>query len=868
MPRRSLIELLDVFDRHARGIAYAHRRGYRMERWSYRRTADAARQFARELESRNIQAGQRVMLWGENCAEWVAAFLGCVLRGAVVVPMDRIAARDFALRVARDVDAKLLIVSRELAPAAAESVGAGFAPPFPFPTLMLEDLAETVSRHSRAAFASPPLDRSDILQIVFTSGTTAEPRGVVITHGNLLANLEPLEKEIAPYLKYERLVHPLRFLNLLPLSHVFGQFLGVFVPPLLGATVFFQDTLNPSEVIRTIRTERVSVLIAVPRMLESLRAKIERDAESAGKAPVFRAQFEAAAADAHFAFRWWRFRKIHNLFGWKFWAFISGGAALDAETEEFWRRLSFVVIQGYGLTETTSLVTVNHPFRLGKGSIGKTLPGREMKLGANGEILVRGENIASGYWQGGKLESAGRAGEDDWFHTGDVGELDAEGNLYFKGRQKNVIVTPEGMKVFPEDLEKALRLQPEVRDSVVVPIERDKNAEACAVLLLRGEADPAAAASIVKRTNDTLGEHQRIRHWFLWPEEDFPRTSTQKPRTNVILDWVRAQATPAAGVAAPAGSLAELIAGVTGRPAENVSRLGGSASLAEDLNLNSLERVELMSAIEDRYQIDLDESNFTAAATVGELEKLLHQPAAPGPAYSYPRWTQHPLQCGVRVLIYYLFIWPATHLLAHPRVRGREKLNGFEGPALVVSNHITEIDIGFILAALPARFRHRLAVAMIGELLQKMKHPPKEMNWFLRWIERLDYFLVVALFNVFPLPQQAGFRESFAFAGESADRGYSVLVFPEGQRTPDGNLSAFRAGIGVLAKRLNLPIIPVRIDGLYEVKLAGRKFARLGAIRVSIGDVVRFPADAAPEAITRDLEERVIALEWPSAQSR
>src|SRR5712692_8280672 len=223
MPRRSLLELLEVFDRQGRGIAYGQRRGYRLERWSYRRTADAARQFARELETRHIQPGQRVMLWGENCPEWVAAFLGCMLRGAVVVPMDRIAARDFALRVARDVDAKLLIVSRELAAAAvAGFAGAEQAPPLPLPTLILEDIAETVLRHSSASFASPPLGRSDILQIVFTSGTTADPRGVVITHGNLLANLEPLEKEIAPYLKYERLAHPLRFLNLLPLSHVFG----------------------------------------------------------------------------------------------------------------------------------------------------------------------------------------------------------------------------------------------------------------------------------------------------------------------------------------------------------------------------------------------------------------------------------------------------------------------------------------------------------------------------------------------------------------------------------------------------------------------------------------------------------------------
>jgi long-chain acyl-CoA synthetase len=858
MARRSLIELLELFDRHGRGIAYAHRRGYRMERWSYRRTAEAARRFARELVARNIQPGQRVMLWGDNCAEWVAAFLGCVLRGAVVVPMDRIASRDFALRVARDVDAKLLVASRNLGSLSAS-----------LPMVRLEELGETISPHPAGPYSSPPLGRSDILQIVFTSGTTAEPRGVVITHGNLLANLEPLEKEMAPYLKYERLAHPLRFLNLLPLSHVFGQFLGVFVPPLLGATVFFQDTLNPSEVIRTIRSERVSVLIAVPRMLDSLRAKIERDAESSGGTAKFRAQLDAAAKDSHFAFRWWRFRKIHSQFGWKFWAFISGGAALDAETEEFWRLLSFVVIQGYGLTETTSLVSVNHPFRLGKGSIGKVLPGREVKLGAGGEILVRGENIASGYWQGGKLETVEHTDAENWFRTGDVGELDAEGHLYFKGRQKNVIVTPEGMKVYPEDLEKALRLQPEVRDAVVVPLERDKNAEACAVLLLQESG--AAAAEIIKRTNETLGDHQRIRHWLVWPEDDFPRTSTQKPRTNIIFERVRADlaargedaALKGGATGAAPGSLAELIAQVTGRQPET---LRADANLAEDLNLNSLERVELMSAIEDRYQLDLDENNFTAAATVGELETILHRPASAAPVYSYPRWTQHPLQRAARVAIYYLFVWPATHLLAHPRVRGREKLQGIDGPALFISNHVTEIDIGFILAALPPRFRDRLAVAMIGERLNKMKHPPKEMNFLFRWIERLDYLLVVALFNVFPLPQQAGFRESFAFAGESADRGYSVLVFPEGRRTPDGKLSAFRAGIGVLAKRLNLPVIPVRIDGLYEVK--GRHVAPPGAIRVSIGDPVRFPADATPESVTADLQRRMGSLEWLAEQNR
>src|SRR4029077_10196057 len=316
------------------------------------------------------------------------------------------------------------------------------------------------------------------------SGTTAEPRGVVITHGNVLANIAPLEREMRRYLKYERLVHPLRFLNLLPLSHVFGQFLGMFLPPLLGGTVIFQDELKPSEVVNTIRRERVSVLVSVPRVLQSLKQKIERDLEDRDEGEALRRSLQSSEG-RHFLRRWWTFRAIHRRFGWKFWAFISGGASLDGETEEFWGRLGYAVIQGYGLTETTSMISVNHPFRLGKGSIGKVLPGREVKLAEDGEILVRGGGVASGYWDGRGAQTV--SDKQGWYRTGDIGALDEAGNLYFKGRKKEVIVTPAGMNVHPEDLEAALRRQPEVKDCVVVGMESGGNAEACAVVILRGE---------------------------------------------------------------------------------------------------------------------------------------------------------------------------------------------------------------------------------------------------------------------------------------------------------------------------------------------------------------------------------------------
>ncbi len=851
MPRQSLVDYIHEYSRHGRSAAFVQRSGYRSECASYREAAGLASQCAREFERLGIEPGDRVLFWGRNSAEWVAAFFGCILRGAVAVPIDQGAAQDFVCRVAQQADARLLLADRE-------NVLVGQQ----LPLIQFDSLRQAVARHSSESYASPPLDRGSIAQIIFTSGATAEPKGVVISHGNILANLEPLEAGIRPYLKWEGFVHPIRFLNLVPVSHVFGQFMGVWIPPLLGGCVYFQDSLNPSEIISTIRQERVSVLVAVPRVLEALQGKLERDLEAEGAMEEFRKDFEAAENDK-IPRRMWRFRKIHRRFGWKFWAVISGGATLDPETERFWGRTGFAAIQGYGLTETTSLVSVNHPFRIGRGSIGKVLPGRSVKLDENGEILVRGKNIAAGYWQGAEILAAAENGEDaGWFHTGDLGALDANGNLYFKGRKKNVIVTAAGMNVYPEDLEALLRREPEVKDCVVVGLERGGNAEPCGVLLLRDETrvkQPRHAAGIVARVNESLAEYQRMRTWFLWPEADFPRTSTGKPKLAEIRASVEAQWGNGEGVGnwpATTGGIGELISRMQG----GRKGIDSNANLEGDLHLTSLDRVELLGALEDRYQVDLNETRFAAARTVGELETLLRGSSPGRSEFVFPRWAQRWPVTWIRTFFYYLLTWPATHLMAHPRVFGRENLRGVKGPVLVISNHVIYLDVGFALAALPMRLRNRLAVAMGGERLAEMRRPPGECFFLRRWLERAKYFLVVSLFNVFPLPKKSGFRESFRYAGDLADRGWNILVFPEGDLTPDGKLQPFRAGIGLLASNLKLPVVPMRIDGAYEVREARSKFNRPGRIRVHIGKPLEFPAGSDPQEIASVLEQCVAEL--------
>ncbi len=677
----------------------------------------------------------------------------------------------------------------------------------------------------------------------------------MLTHGNILASVDPIEREFPKYRRSERLFHPIRFLELLPLSHVFGQFMGMFIPTLLGSTVHFQDSFKPSDIIETIKHERISVLVAVPRVVESLKNKLRDDLGG-----LIDKNWEISENE-RFLKRWWRFRRIRRRFGWKFWAIISGGAALDQNTEEFWRRLGYVVVQGYGLTETSSLISLNHPFKVGRRSIGKVLPGREMKLDAEtGEILVRGENVARQYWQGKDLKPV--TGEEGWFRTGDLGAMDEEGNLYFKGRSKNVIVTGAGLKVYPEDLEQALRKQPEVRECVVFGMAKGGNAEACAVLLLNhGSSDGTAT---VAKANQALADFQKIRRWFVWPDDDFPRTSTQKPKLELIrraaeaeLNGTSADET-ATDNATRGGSLEELVGSITGKSIH----LKPGMHLENDLNMSSLDRVELMSAIENRYQVDLGDREFAKVNTMADLENLLKKsaPETKKADYPYSRWPQSKLVRGIRILVYHAITLPYILLMARPKVLGRERLKDFRGPALIISNHISQIDIGFLMAALPTQLRNRLGVAMQGEQLRSMRYPPKSWFFLKRWWEQLQYALIAALFNVFSLPQRAKYRESFRFAGELADRGYSVVIFPEGRRTETGEMAPFRSGIGLLATQLNLPIIPMRIDGLFPFKIAKKHYAPPYAVQVKIGDPIKFEPTADPVEIAKELQRIVERL--------
>ena len=851
--------LLDVFEDHALqdDTFVVHDDGYRVRQSTYRDVARAARRLAGRFLAEGIQPGDKLVLWCENRTEWIVAFWATLLVRAIVVPVDFRGSGELVARISGIVDAKLLLVGEEVTtPTSVASPvwklvdvvdsdgdGRGAAGPF------RPDNGPELAPWRPAGTAAP----NDLAEIIFTSGATAEPKGVTITHRNVLANIVPIEREIGKYRRYARPFHPLRFLNLLPLSHMFGQSMATFVPPMLSGTVVFSHGYNPVEILRQIKSRRISVLVCVPKVLDVLREHLHRVAPHT-KDPD-------PLAGRHWAWRWWHYREVHRLFGWKFWAMVCGAAPLDPDLEAFWRKLGFLVVQGYGLTETAPIVTLNHPFRASKGTVGTPIGGVQVQIAPDGEILVRGDNVTSGYYRPeGSDEAvpaeAQAAFRDGWFHTGDIGELDAAGRLVIKGRKKEMIVTPQGLNVFPEDVEKALLQQAGVTDAAVVGLQVENEERIHAVLVVEPGTDVQA---VVRGANAMLEDHQRVWSTSIWTEGPLPRTEgTQKLKRRELQRWAAGESAGAPSRRAAGASLFEIVARHSGgRPPDADTTL-------DELGLSSLDRVELMMELEEAYQTTLDESMLTGPRTLGALERELTSgtlpaagepagvegPEAPGRAaerqpadITFPAWNRSRLSWLVRRASLPTWILPLGRLYMDLTVRGLEHLDGIEGPVLFAANHQSHLDTPAILMALPARWRYRVAPAMAKEFFGAHFFPQGRSAG-----ERLKgttlYLLACQFFNAFPLPQrEAGTRQTLRYAGDVVGAGYSILIFPEGRRTENGAIDRFRPGVGMMASKLDLPVVPVRLDGLDRVLHKDMRWPVRGPVTVTFGAPLRLSGD-------------------------
>jgi long-chain acyl-CoA synthetase len=843
MVRRTLIDFFEDLSGIS-GEFLVFDDGYRTWSLTYRDTTDRARAFAARLHAEGIVQGQHVVIWGENRPEWIVALWGCLLRGVVLVPIDYRASADFLQRVARIVNARAVLVGDAV----------------PEPTGVDAPIWKLAALTTDAARPSPPpisYTPDDVAEVIFTSGATSEPKGVVLTHRNILANVVPIEREIGKYKKYARPFLPIRFLNLLPLSHMFGQAMATFVPPLLSGVVVFNRTFAPEDIVTQIRTRRISVLVSVPKILEVLRDYATQALPETRVPPP---------EGSHWMARWWRYRRAHRAFGFKFWAMVVGAAPLDPDAEAFWGRLGFLVVQGYGLTETAPIVTLNHPFHASRGAVGKPIGGVEVRIADDGEILVRGENVTTGYFNA--PEETRSAFRDGWFHTGDIGGFDDQGRLYIRGRKKEMIVTPEGLNVFPEDVERALNEQPGVRDSAVVgaPVAGGSGERVQAIVVLAAGADLDA---IVRAANAKLQDHQKIRLATPWLSGELPRTEgTRKLKRRELRDWLlrSASGAPPAASAPSHGADARSALAIVAKFAPG--RTVTSATTIDELGLSSLERVELMMALEEALQITVDESRFAAAATVGDFEAMA-QPleGASGGATSagvpepidFPAWNRTAPARALRRVSLPTWILPLARVFATVRVEGLEHLDSLDGPAIFAANHQSHLDTPAILIALPPRWRYRLAPAMAKEFF-KAHFYPDQFSRRAYFTNSLNYYLASLFFNAFPLPQrEAGTRQTLRYIGDLVSSGFSILIFPEGKRTDDGSIGRFQPGVGMAAARLQVPVVPVRLEGLDRILHQKWKFPQRGTARVAFGRPMRLEG-AEYADLARAVEEAVRQL--------
>lgn len=831
---------------------------YRVRRHSYQSLLRRAFAVMDELARRGLQRGDCVLVWGKSCAAWAAVFYACAMAGIVLVPVDAAFSAEYATRAQAHTGARVVIApAARCAELTAQIRG--------LDALAFETIAGLTPRPGAAGRPVEPLPPDTLLEIVYTSGTTAEPKGVMITHGNVLANLRSVESEARKVRRWIKPVLRIGFVHVIPLSHLFGQVIGLLVPTLVEARVVFVDSQTPEALTSALRRHRASLLICVPQQLQLLAdwALLQVGVADATPSP---AEVVAQTRQHWFGWRFWHWRRLRRHFGLRMWAFVVGGASLAPELEDLWGAFGYSVIQGYGLTETAPAITATHPFKVRRGAVGRRLAEAEIKIAPDGEILVRGPMVTPGYFR--NPEATDAVFHDGWLHTGDLGRLDEEGNLIFMGRKKEVIVTAEGLNVYPQDVEAALNQQTGVRDSAVVAEEVDHQPRVHAVLVpasgaveltdeLRAELENA-----VRAANLQLEPHQRVRGFSLWPERELPRTaSTHKLQRVAIRDWVnrRPLTTAAAG---ERRDWREFLAEKLRVPA---SALTPERSL-DELGLGSLDRVELMTWLETRAGIPLDEAALTEARTVGDIASLLSLPAAAASItlhgadarslaaaepFRYPRWPTAAPTRGLRGLGYNVIVFPVLRSHVRLHIAGREHLRGLRRPVLFIANHQSRFDVPSILRALPSHWRPWLAPAMgARDFLEFLR--PAGHSQDRRRAAYWRYVLTQAFFNGYLLAPEGGIRNALRYTGELADKGFCPLIFPEGQETPDGRLHPFRPGIGMFVHELGLPVVPIAIEGLFEILPIGAKWPRRGEARLTIGPVHRFHGQD-PAAITAAL---------------
>ena len=819
--------------RYDRGPALLIRPSFRTRIWRYRDLALTVPRVGRVLADAGIAPGDRVIIWSVNRPEWGLAFLGVAHGGAVSVPLDARHTVEFGKKIVAQTGARLVIASKQTE-ASARQLG--------LPLIFVEALPDLARKAQPAAPAD--IGKDSLAEIVFTSGTTGEPKGAMLSHGNLLACATAM-RAVMPFDEHDRL------LSVLPLSHLYEQVLGFILPLIVGASVVYPISRQPGILMRTFRDFRVSILLIVPQGLELLDNAIQRRVDQSGRTARF-AQLHRIARHLPRRLQRLLFRPVLSQFGNRLHTIGVGASALDLEVATRWSDMGIDVLQGYGATEMGPVVSFTRPSRNRMGSVGEPIPGVKVRIAPDGEILASGPNRFMGYWQNPEATAAA-IDADGWYHTGDLGTVDQEGMLHFRGRKKDMLALPDGQKVYPEDVEAVLRADRRLTDAAVVGWPPGSDLRVHAVLLLE---DETLAKTIVTDANAKLAPHQQIRGFTVWPDDDFPRTHTLKVKKLEVLARLgslgeahgpaHAMAPGAeahlAGV--PVDPVTAIVADLANRPP---AQIAGAARLSTDLDLDSLRRVELLGVIEEETGVYIDDDALEPDTTVAQLVAMVE---AARDAQRKPddyRWPLSPAVRAFGLVFQTLLIYPFVHLFYRVRVTGLERLAAIDEPVLFTPNHCLHLDNAIILTRLPLGVRWKLSVAAGAETI---------------YDNPIQGVLASLIANAFPLAREGAIRRSLELLGGRLDRGFNILIYPEGKLTVGGPLQPFKAGAGLVAVEGATPVVPVKLN-IHSMSFIDRR--RLpaplrGEVEFVIGEPMWFDQGTDPAVATEAVRAAVAAL--------
>ena len=870
-----------------------------LERLTYSELRQEAEVLGSWLSTSGLERGSRCAILAGNGPRWIACYLGTVAAGMVTVPLDTAFNAEQVAKLLQASGSSLLFVDDKHLPVAQRAIA-----DTPIRLLLLEQSAspspepnfDHIIKAERNNFTPVDASGDDTAAILYTSGTTSDPKGVMLTHANFQAETEGVFRliDITPRDA---------ILGVLPLFHALAQMANLLLPLAGGARIVFLESLNTTELLRALRERDITMFCCVPQFFYLIHERIRKEAGARGRLAdsAFRWMLHVSRVARNVGVNVGKllFRRVHDALGPKMHYFISGGSKLDPAIARDFYAMGFELLQGYGLTETTGGAIGTPPLDNVIGSVGKPLHGMELKLhdpkssedGAGpaiGEILLRGPLVMKGYHD--RPEATAEVLRDGWLHTGDLAYLDAHGNVFITGREKDVVVLSNGKNIYPDEIEAHYLKSPYIKEICVLglqgrpgePISERLHAVVVPNFEVLRERKIVNAREIIRFDIETLSTQlpstKRILGFDIW-QEDLPRTTTRKIKRFEVERRVMERQSAAPEGEELARPLSEddrqwLSEPDVARAIAVVAHAAGGArqphprdSLELDLGLDSMERVELLVALERELGASVPDAVISEVYTVRELIDLVRQSTGrAGRVQERAAWDSilntdptdpEVLAVARRKPIAERF-WFLVSRLAGLFVRDRFGLTvtGVEklpkhGPFIISPNHQSFLDPPVLLSVLPNSILRDAFYVGTSEIFG---------NGILRALARS--------LKLIPVDPDANLVPAMRAGAYGLRRGKVLVLYPEGERSIDGTPKVFKKGAAILASHLNVPIYPVAMDGFFEAWPRGKGFQKFARLHIAFGDPIHPPRpvdnpEKCYELLTAELKARVMDMWLP-----